>query len=148
MGDLIRKSQVLNRLNFMKTETEMNHKTPVTKRRALIGCIDEILEQVQAIDPVDEPEPEAVQPETETDESTEEQEEKPVVTFPKDKFLEPIMTGSQIGIERYRCRRCKTVVDKQDLFCKHCGSKFGDIVEHKSTRWDTVRKCLVGREAG
>lgn len=150
MDDLIRKSAVINRLVFMRTETEMNRKGPATKRSAALNCIDEMIEQVYGIETVKDMEPVEVKPETEPEAETAEstEEEKPVKTFPKDKYLEPIMKGSQIGIDRYRCWRCRTIVDKADQFCKHCGSKFGEIVEHKNTQWDTTTNRPAGREVG
>lgn len=39
------------------------------------------------------------------------------------KELEPIIPGSVIGKERLRCGKCKTRIEKGDLFCRHCSSK-------------------------
>ena len=105
---MIRKSAVLNRLKMMRTQTEMDRKMPATRRRVINSTIDEM----QAL--VDEIEPEAAEPAPEP---------KPK-TAKKDCNLEPIMVGSQIGIDRYRCHRCNTVVDKHDQFCRKCGSMF------------------------
>ena len=141
---------MINRLVLMRTETEMNRKGTATKRSAALNCIDEMIEKVYGIETVNDVEPVEAKPETEPEAETAEstEEEKPVKTFPKDKYLEPIMKGSQIGIDRYRCWRCRTIVDKADRFCKHCGSKFGEIVEHKNTRWDTTTNRPAGREVG
>ncbi len=41
--------------------------------------------------------------------------------------VEPMMIGSMIGRDKYRCRRCKTEVKKGDFFCRHCGAEFIDM---------------------
>lgn len=137
MEDMIRKSQVLNRMQFRRTEIENNRKFTALKRKTLTGCIDELIGMVNEISP-----DEALQ------EETEEAKEPEVIKIQKDKYLEPIMVGSAIGIERYRCWRCNTVVQKEDLFCRRCGSEFGETVDRKNTKWDTSRNRPVGREAG
>ncbi len=41
--------------------------------------------------------------------------------------VEPMMVGSMIGRDKYRCRRCKAEVKKGDFFCRHCGAEFIDM---------------------
>lgn len=147
MESMIRKSAVLNRLKLIRTKTEMDHKMPATKRRAIFGCIDEVLEAVDEISMEGSNELVDTAPDPKLPEDLNEKKpEKPKV--PKNQYLEPIMTGSLIGIERLRCGKCRTVVDKPDLYCRRCGSPLGDIVKHKSTKWDTERHRPAGKEAG
>ena len=105
---MIRKSAVMERLNLVRMKAEMDRKMPATKRRVINSTIDEITQLV------DEIVPEAEAP----------KEEPKPKTAKMDCNLEPIMVGSQIGIDRYRCHRCNTVVDKHDQFCRKCGSMF------------------------
>ena len=135
MEDMIRKSQVLNRMQFRRTEIENNRKFTALKRKTLTGCIDEMIGMVNEISAEEAGEPQEPQ-------------EQEIKTVLKDLWLEPIMIGSQIGIERYRCRKCRTIVEKHDKFCRKCGSMFGETVERRNTTWDTERHRPAGREAG
>lgn len=137
MEDMIRKSQVLNRMQFRRTEIENNRKFTALKRKTLTGCIDEMIGMVNEISTEDE---KKQSPDCENPEEPK--------TVPKDLQLEPIMIGSNIGIERYRCRRCKTDVDKNDLFCRHCGATFGETIKRRNTSWDTEKHRPAGKVAG
>lgn len=144
MEDMIRKSEVQNRLRLLRTETDMNAKIPVTKRKAVVEFIERMMTLVDEISTEEKivPPPEV---EDVPIEETEAPAEPEVRKIPKDHIWEPIMIGSNIGIQRYRCRKCSTVVKLNDLYCRHCGSLFGDVVEHKNRQWDSTRKRPVER---
>lgn len=147
MEDMIRKSEVLNRLRLLRTETDMNAKIPVTKRKAIVGCVERMLTLVDEIRTEEKvvPPPEVEDMPIEETEEAEAPAKPEVRKVPKDHSWEPIMIGSNIGIQRYRCRKCSTVVELNDLYCRHCGSLFGDVVEHKNRQWDSTRKRPVER---
>lgn len=144
MEDMIRKSEVQNRLRLLRTETDMNAKIPVTKRKVVVECIERMMTLVDEIRTEEKivPPPEV---EDMPIEETEAPVEPEVRKIPKDHSWEPIMIGSNIGIQRYRCRKCSTVVELKDLYCRHCGSLFGDVVEHKNRQWDSTRKRPIER---
>lgn len=137
MEDLIKRSTVLNRLEFIRMETEINMSGPATRRKALLGVIDDIKEFVNDI--MSENEMDALY----GDAPEEDEEQREPETVQKDKYLEPLMTGSNIGIHRYHCGRCNTIVGKDDPFCKGCGAKFGDTVDHGNRFWDTDKACVA-----
>ena len=152
MKDMIRKSDVLRILETIRMETEMNRKVPATKRRAILGILENVTAKVDEISAEEEPESAGERnegadtgTETEPEEETEKEPETPEV--PIDCYLEPIMIGSTIGIERYHCRKCAALVEKNNKFCRKCGSRLGEIVEHRNMKWDTVRNVPVGTEA-
>ena len=43
--------------------------------------------------------------------------------------IKPMLCGSEIGVKRYFCEKCKGRVSLPDAFCKHCGSEFNEVYE-------------------
>ena len=131
MKDMIRKSDVLRILETIRMETEMNRKISSTRKQIVFDILENERAKVNEIAEVEEAEPEMP--------------EMPEV--PIDCYLEPFMIGSTIGIERYHCRKCATLVEKNDKFCRKCGFRLGKIMEHRNMKWDTVRNVPVETEA-
>ena len=155
MEDLIRKSEVMNRLKLLRYETEMNHRAPNTRRVMRLGCIDVVIELVEEISEFQQVMIHAEKEELEKLEALNDQEnqkleikEIEVPKYPKNRILEPIMRGSAIGIDRFRCGKCGTNVRKEDRYCRSCGAMFGEIKDWNSTKWDTVKDCPADREVG